>query len=509
MLVGAGVVFALFSCLPLARLFYEVGAAGVGALAVLGAWRPWELLLRSIGFSTAVTVCALAMGAPLGLIIARTDVPARRALWMIHAFPMFLPPFLVGLGWFHLLGRAGFLGDETTSGALFSGGGLVAVLALTFAPIVTSLVALSAAGLDASLEEAARAVARPWLVATRVLLPACRPALILSGVIVFALSLSELGVPMFLRVDVFPAAVFARLGGIDYAPGEAFALVLPLVPIAAVLLFVERRFVGGRSFAVSGLGGMARAPIPLGRFRPEVAVVCWTLATLSVVPLAAHAARAALGGGFARLPRWLGDAPGTSLLSAGIAATIIASLGLIIGHGAARRLRGATWLEALAMLVFVMPASVLGVGLIAVWNRPATRAIYGSSAMLVLGYVARYAVVGIRTVASVVQQSPSNLEEAAAASGASYARRLLRIVLPVNARGVVFAWLLALVFCLRDLETSVLFYPPGRAPLPVRLFTLEANGPGAVVAALAVTHAAITAAVLALGALLVPRRRAA
>ena len=192
-----------------------------------------------------------------------------------------------------------------------------------------------------------------------------------------------------------------------------------------------------------------------------------------------------------------------------IAATIIAALGVVIGHGAARRLRGATALDALAVLAFVMPASVLGVGLIAVWNRPATRAIYGSIAILVIGYVARYTVVGVRAVASVVLQSPTNLEDAAAASGAGFARRLVRIVLPLNARGVAFGWLLALVFCLRDLETSVLFYPPGREPLTVRLFTLEANGPDAVVAALAVTHAVMTAVVLVLGSRLMPRRRLA
>lgn len=360
---------------------------------------------------------------------------------------------------------------------------------------------------DASLEEAARLVASPWRVVTRILLPAARPALVLSAIIVFALSLSELGVPMFLRVDVFTAAVFARLGGIAYAPGEAFVLVLPLVPIALLLLFIERRFVGVRSFAVAGLRGMSRSPLPLGRWRPAAAVAGWSLAVLAIAPIAALAARAALGRGFTQLSQWLGQAPWTSLISAVVAATAIAALALVLGHAAARRLRGATSLDALAMLAFVLPASVLGVGLIAVWNRPATGALYGSMAILVIGYVARYSIVGIRTVASVILQSPVHLEEAAAASGAGFARRLFRIVLPVNARGIAFAWLLALVFCLRDLESAVLFYPPGGEPLTVRLFTLEANGPTAVVAALAVTQAAMTAAALALGALLLPKGR--
>jgi iron(III) transport system permease protein len=105
-------------------------------------------------------------------------------------------------------------------------------------------------------------------------------------------------------------------------------------------------------------------------------------------------------------------------------------------------------------------------------------------------------------------QTPRHLEEAAATVGAGYARRLGRILVPLHARGIGFAWLLAFVFCLRDLETAVLYYPPGGEPLTVRIFTLEANGPEPLVAALALVHVAITAAVVAGGGLVLRRRSA-
>lgn len=507
LLGAAGALLGVFAVLPLLRILAEIPAAGAGAFAVLATSRPWILLLHSLGLAVAVTGCALAIGTPLAMLIARTNLPGRGMLWLMHAFPMFLPPFVVVLGWFHLVGRQGILGSESTSRLLFSPTGMVGCLALTFAPVVTSLVALGIMGVDASQEEAARLVASPWRVCTRILLPAARPAMVLAAIVVFALAFSELGVPMFLRVDVFPAAVFARLGGIAYTPGEAFVLVLPLLPVAVLLLLVERRLVGVRSFAVTGLRGMARAPLALGRWRLPATFASWLVALLSIAPLGALAARAAMGRGFAQLSQWLGQAPWTSLAAAALAATAIAALALVLGHAGARRLRGATFLDSLAMLVFVLPASVLGVGLIGVWNRPATSAFYGSIAILVIGHVARYSIIGIRAVASVVLQSPVHLEEAAAACGAGFARRLLRIVMPVNARGVAFAWLLSFVFCLRDLETAVLFYPPGGEPLTVRLFTLEANGPPAVVAGLAMTQVAMTAAVLALGAFLLFKRR--
>jgi iron(III) transport system permease protein len=507
-LAAAGAIVLLGSALPLARLLAEIPGAGTAAVGVLATSRPWMLLVRSLVLAGAVTACAAAIGAPLGLLVARTDLPGRRALWMVHAFPMFLPPFLLGLGWFQLLGREGLLGNEATARLLFSEVGLVVVLALAFSPVVTSLVALALLGMDASLEEAARVTARPWRVATRILLPAARPSLALAAIVVFALSVSELGVPMFFRVDVFPAAVFARLGGIKYAPGEAFVLALPLMPVAIGLLFLERRWVGAGSFAVAGLRGLSRAPIPLGQWRPVLGAAGWSVALAGALPLGALALRAVRGGGFGKLSQWIGQAPWTSLGTAAVAATVIAAVGLVVGHGAARRLRGASMLDALGVLTFVTPASVLGIGLIAVWNRPATRALYGSVAILILGYTARYAVVGIRAVASVILQSPVYLEEAAAAAGARFGRRLIRIILPVNSRGVAAGWLLAMVFCLRDFETAVLYYPPGREPLPVRIFTLEANGPPPVVAALALAQVLMTALVLAIGVLLLPRRRA-
>lgn len=505
---AAGTVLIVTALLPLLSLTAELPSTGSTLVAVLGARRPWELLLRSTGLALLVTAAALIIGVPLGVLIARTDLHFRRALWLVHLFPLFLPPFVLALGWFHLLGRTGLLGSEASARALFSSAGVVWVLVLAFTPVCTSLVALSLLGVDASLEEAGRLVARPARVAARLLVPAAGPAIALSAIVVFALTLSELAVPMFLRVNVFPAAVFARLGGIDYAPGEAFALALPLVPLALLLLVLERRYVGPRSFAVGGLRGMARDPLPLGRWRLAATAAAWLLALLSLAPLAVLAVRATSRGGLAALPRWLGQAPWTSLLTGALASTVIASLGLVLGHAAARRRAGATALDALSMLAFVTPAPILGVGLITVWNRGWSQALYGSVAILVLGFVARYTVVGVRAVSSVVLQSPPDLEESAAASGTRYCRRLAGIILPINIRGVLAGWLLAFVFCLRDLETAVLFYPAGREPLTVRLFTLEANGPPSVVAGLALTQVALTAGVLATGVLVWSARRA-
>src|SRR5439155_20718620 len=167
----------------------------------------------------------------------------------------------------------------------------IIVLALALAPIITALTMLGLDAIDPSLVEAARLVARPRRVTARILLPMAWPAIVLGALVVFALAFSELGVPMFLRVRAYPAAVFARLGGVDYAPGEAFVLVLPQLAVGVALLWLERRVVGRRPLTVLGMR-RDRLVFELGAKRAVATVACWTLALLGVAPIAALAWRA-------------------------------------------------------------------------------------------------------------------------------------------------------------------------------------------------------------------------
>jgi len=509
--VVLGVIGTIFCGVVLLPLVSPLPAAAGGALDLesvraFATPGPWMLLARSLVLSAAIALVAVVFGAPLGLLLGRTDIAGRRVLFLVHAFPMFLPPFLLGLGWFYLFGRQGVAGNETTARFLFHESGHVAILALAFAPIVSTLTALGLWNVDPGLEEAARVVARPFRVATGILIPAVWPAVALAALLVFALAFSELGVPMFLRVRVYPAAVFSRLGGIDSNPAEAFLLALPLVPIALLLLAAERRLFRRRAFDVLGLRHRGREPLPLGRWRWPASVACWALTVAAALPILALTHRAWDGGGFGELDRWIGGSLFNSLVGAGIAATAILALGAVLGHARARALAGSRFLDAVGFLAFVAPAVLLGVGLIALWNRPATRFVYGGIGIIVVGYIARYGIVGMRSLAVAMAQSPVSLEQAARAFGAGYLRRLFAIVLPMHGRALAATWLLVAIFCLRDLEMAVLYYPPGLEPLAVRIFTLEANGPEPVVAALAAVQVLVTAVVLAAGGLLIGGR---
>lgn len=493
----AALVLAVLVVPPFAAIAVELLRAGpFHALGPLASLETWALFGRSVALAAAATALATLLGVPLGFLLRRTDLMARPAALLVHVFPLALPPFLLALGWFHAFGRRGALGSDLSSTILFSEAGAAAVLALAFAPAITALTALALDGIDAAIEEAALVVAPPWRVALEILLPVAAPSIGLGALVVFALAFSELGVPMFLRVSTYPAVVFSRLGGMAYSPGEAFALALPLLGLGLALVAIERMVFGRRPLAVLGLQ-RARAPLPLGRWRAATSVLAWTFVLAAATPIVALGARATQA---SEWTSWLGASLHTSLMSASAAASVITVLGVLLGRALARGQRGSRALDALAVLAFVAPASALGIGIIASWNHASTAAVYGSAAILVVAAAGRYAVLGLRPIALAVHQSPAHLEEAAAVFGAGFFARIARIVVPVHARAIASAWLLAFIFCLRDLDLGVLFYPPGRETLPIRIFTLEANGPEPVVAALALVQIAITGAAVAIGA---------
>ncbi|HEU5246596.1 MAG TPA: hypothetical protein VFU09_05860, partial [Candidatus Udaeobacter sp.] len=70
--------------------------------------------------------------------------------------------------------------------------------------------------------------------------------------------------------------------------------------------------------------------------------------------------------------------------------------------------------------------------------------------------------------------------------------RLGLIVLPLVKPALLSGWLIAYIFCLRDTGITMLVYPPGYDTLPVRIFTLMANGAPNLIAAACILMIAAT-----------------
>jgi iron(III) transport system permease protein len=412
----------------LSALAPPIVAVARSSLSTRGAWgllsnaRVWSLFARSVGVASVVTLVTLLIGVPLGVAFARSNAPLRRALFAAHVSIACLPPTIPALAWFHLFGREGPLGGAASSAALFSPLGLIAVLSSCFVPIVTALTALGVDRVSSANEEAALLARGALSTAARVLVPCAAPAISLAALIVFSLALSELGVPMLLRVDVYPSLVFSRLGGMDFSPGEAAVLSAPMLLVALGLTAADRRFAGAR--AIDSLAAPRRSGSAFSWPTPATFAVAALAALLSLAPIATLLVHAWRSGGLREAWPWVGDSLANGARAAVVAAAIMTLVGLVIGHGLARDERAPAMIDKLAVVPFFAPASVVGVGLIAAWNRPSLRWVYSSAAILVVGFVARYTVVAIRAWAAALRQVPVTLERASQAAGVGYLRRL-------------------------------------------------------------------------------------
>jgi tungstate transport system permease protein len=96
-----------------------------------------EIVLLSMKISLTASVCAFAIGAPLGSALAVYRFPARGALIVVVNALLGLPPVVVGLVVYLLLSRSGPLGSF---GILFTPTAMVIAQSLLALPIVIALV---------------------------------------------------------------------------------------------------------------------------------------------------------------------------------------------------------------------------------------------------------------------------------------------------------------------------------------------------------------------------------
>jgi iron(III) transport system permease protein len=154
--------------------------------------------------------------------------------------------------------------------------------------------------------------------------------------------------------------------------------------------------------------------------------------------------------------------------------------------------------DVVLVVLFALPSTVVGVGLIGLWNRSGLVGIvYGTDAMILLAYLARFVPVAALVLAASVRLVPLSQEEAAAVNGAGWLRTMRHIVLPQIGLALIAVWVVAFILTFGELGATILVAPPGEATLPIRIYTIIANTPTSHVALLALLQTAVIFAPLA------------
>jgi putative spermidine/putrescine transport system permease protein len=211
--------------------------AGTGALFsyVIEVWG--RSLLRSAGVVAVVVPLALLIGAPAAWAFRRRPFPGARLLESAALVPLAVPGVALA---FALIQAA----PGVPRFWLLVAGHLAYTV-----PLVVKTVGNAVEGFDPRLEAAARSLgATGRETAARVILPLLLPSLVLSALLVFAVSWGEFNVSFLLAtplLQTFPAGLYATYTTNSF-PVAAAATIVFLAPVVPALIAIQA--LGGEEF---------------------------------------------------------------------------------------------------------------------------------------------------------------------------------------------------------------------------------------------------------------------
>ena len=448
-----------------------------------------KVILNTLWVACLATFMAVLFGFIQAWIITRTAIPGRARLERLMQLPYYMTPLIGALSWGVLLGpKTGLvnqvwrsLGFSSDFFNVYSPWGIAWVMALFEGTVAFVMIAASMKSMDPALEESARVMGASKLrTMLTVTLPLVMPGVLGATMFVFAEMLGSfaaalvIGIPA--RIYVITTAIWDSTLSFPPDYGRASAMGLALFVVMFAMLTLYRRLIMGGSFATITGKAFRPRPMDMGRLAWLFFAVCCLYILLAVVlPVAALL--------FTSLQRFatviLSQAQFTlanyeTALSLGPVRTALFN-SLLLGFGVASvgvvvmavlvwiiyrsNLRGRGAVEYLVMFPGAVPRLVFGLALLWAWlNIPIP--IYGTLWLLALAYFTVMLPLGVRTLAGVVLQIDKSLEECARVCGAGWVYQMRTVTLPLLKPGVLAAWLLIFMACVRELGVSVFLMGP-------------------------------------------------
>ena len=500
----------------------------------------WNALMLGLA-STGVT---LLIAMPLALVAHRFEFPGKRLLGSLVLVPMILPPFVGAVGIKQMLGvngalnalliKAGVMDDSLPYDWLAHGrfAGIILLNALHLYPILYMNILAALANLDPAMEQAAENLGcPPWRRFFKITLPLAMPGVFAGASIVFIWAFTELGVPLvFDFARVAPVQIFDGIKGLDKNP-IPYALTAILLIIATVIFAGTKAAVGitplgstprpkGSAVAIRPAGWRAPAcsllfgGVLLLAFIPHLGVVLLSLAERwygTIIPdqFTLRHYLEALGNGL------VVPSIQNSLLYSGCAILLALVIGVAVAWVVVRsdlKYRGV--LDAMMMMPLAVPGLVMAFGYLALSQEGKVfHFLVGPGGspfwLLVIAYAIRRLPYIVRAAVAGLQQTNPALEEAARSLGASPARVLRRIALPLIGANLAAGAILAFAFAMLEVSDSLMLAQQTQHyPITKAIYTLLGTlGNGTELAAALGVWAMVFLSVAIMGAALLGGKR--
>src|SRR5712672_3331622 len=485
-------------------------------------------LITTVILATSSSIICCAFAAPMGWLVARTDMPLRRTVRALVTASFVTPPFLGAIAWELLAApNSGLLNKiyRAVTGApqdehlfnIYSLEGLIFVISCYTFPYVFVLLANALDRIPGDLEDASSMLGgSAWRTARRVTIPLAMPALLAGALVAFLQAMTLFGSPAILALPAGFHTMTTKIWSLFQYPPKlelAAAAAVPLLLLTILLLQAQKFILGRRGFSV--VGGRQGDPrlVQLGNWRWAALAFCLVVllnpvflpyfalfnaafspnATTLVTPSTMTLHNIVFV--FTELSSAQLAVKNTVIL--GVAtATIGTILALVIAYVTTRRvIAGSRALGFLATAPVAVPGIVLGVGLFLSYTRPPF-VLYGTLWILLIAFLTINLPSAYQQLQAAFATIHPELEDASRILGATRLQSLWKITAPLLRTGVIATWCFIFIGVMRELSAAIILFTSQTKVLSVLIYDLNESGDLAAISVLGIAMLVITFAVV-------------
>ena len=502
------VVFEVFPLLYLVyRAFFPEGSFSLEAFARVYTYKlNWTALSNTIITASASMILGVIIAFPLAWLIGRTNLYFKKFFRTLFVMTYMVPPYVGAMAWLRLLNpTVGILNQllakifnlSEMPFNIYSVGGLIWVLTTFYYPYAFITISRAMEKMDPSLEEASKiSGASPLKTVATITMPMMMPSIVAAALLVFVSAASCYGIPSIIgapgNVDTVTTRIidFVYLGSSE-GLSDATTLAVFLMLVANIILYLST-FVVGRKQYITVSGKSTRPNIvDLGKWRIPVTalviifaiiVVGIPFATVFATSFTTNMGKSLFEAGNFTTKYWqvvftrqqILNSAKNSIISASVAATAGIVISCVMPYLLTRtRAKGRHIPDFLITLGSGTPSIVIALGLIMTMNGKFIINIYNTLFIMIVAYMIKYLMMGMRTIVSAMSQIHESLEEAAQISGAGWIKRFKDITIPLIAPSVVAGWFLIFMPCFYELTMSTLLYSTDTKTIGFELYQYQ------------------------------------
>lgn len=438
-----------------------------------------DTIWNSLKVSTVATIIATLMGLILAYILRRVEIKGRKVLEILIIASIISPPFIGAYSWIILLGRQGIITKVINAifgikfGGLYGFWGIVMTMALKMFPLVYLYMSGALKSIDNSLNEAGHSLGSDgkrtfWTIT----IPLVLPTLLSSALLVFMRSLADFGTPMLIGEGyrTLPILIYQSFVGevsTNIAFGSAIAVIIVVTTI--IIFLIQDWIANKQNVEMTALRPMEPQKETgflnfLSYFVTYFLVFITMLPTIVVVYTSFLEEKAGFFTNKFSLESYrfaferMGQPIKNTFVFSTISIIIIVVIGVLIAYISVRQRNAfSKLLDSLTMMPYVVPGSVMGVGLLGAFNK-SPFLLMGTSWILIIAFVIRRLPYTVRSSTTILKQIDPNIEEASQSLGASSGKTFLKISVPTMAPGIISGAIMSWMTTITELSASILLY---------------------------------------------------